>query len=177
MDTNSPFLDLFKTNLLFNENISSTIKISIDKDTSNKLFDSSKMVLNINNGKINFDESTLISKKVGLLKVENSQLFFENNNLILRCQFVFDIKNHQKFFSYFLTPKKFRKPIKKIAMSMDYNFFEDGIIVNNFKIDDRKQSQRNLEIIDNFNRLENNEFKNFIKNKNFLNKLFANYDG
>jgi hypothetical protein len=177
MDTNSPFLDLFKTNLLFNENISSTIKIIINKDTSNKLFDSSKIVLNINNGKINFNESALISKKVGLLKVENSQLFFENNNLILRCQFVFDIKNHQKFFSYFLTPKKFRKPIKKIAMSMDYNFFEDDIIVNNFKIDDRKQSQRNLEIINNFNRLENNEFKNFIKNKNFLNKLFANYDG
>ena len=177
IDSSTPYFELFKTNLLFNENISANIKIDINNDLSNRLFNSTKLLLNINNGKINFNESEFLSNKVGLLKIRDSNLFFENDNLILRSNFVFDIKNYENFYSFFQTSKKYRKPIKKIFLSLDYNFFEDGITINNFKIDDRKISQRNSEIISSFNDLEKNNFNNFIKNKNFLNRLLVNYDG
>ena len=50
-------------------------------------------------------------------------------------------------------------------------------MINEFKVDNRKTSQKNRQIIGNFNNIKENASKNFIKNKNFLNKLLSNHDG
>ena len=177
INSNSLLVELFKTKILLNENISAKIKVDINKNLNNKLFNSSKIILNVNNGKINFDRSMLFSNQIGSLKVADSVLFSDNNNLMLNCNLIVDVKNYNKFYSFFQTPRNSRKPIEKIYINLDYNFFDDSMILNSFKIDSREPSLNNSEIISNFNSDEYNVFKNFIKNKIYINKLLTNYDG
>ena len=96
---------------------------------------------------------------------------------MLNCNLIVDVKNYNKFYSFFQTPRNSRKPIEKIYINLDYNFFDDSMILNSFKIDSREPSLNNSEIISNFNSDEYNVFKNFIKNKIYINKLLTNYDG
>ena len=177
MKSNSLLQELLKTKVLFNENISAKIKININKDLDNKLFNNAKIIFNINNGKINFNSSILSGSKIGLLKVKESDLIFNNNNLILTSNFIIDIENHKKFYSFFQTSRNLRKPIKKIFINFDYNFFDESITLKSFKIDDREPSLIIGEMITSYNNTENNQLKNFIRNKIFFNKLLTNYDG
>ena len=177
LNSNSLLLELYKTKLLLNKNISAKINININKVQNSKLFNSGKIILSIDNGKFNFNRSTLYSNKMGSLIVDKSELSFKDDNLILSSRFIFKVDDPKKFYSFFQIAKDLKKPIKKIFIDLNYNFFDHSITLNNFKIDDRKSSQKNDEIIDNYNDDESNNLKNFIKNRNFLNKLFANYDG
>ena len=174
---NSNLIEVFKTKLLFNENIKANIRVNANKDFDNKLFDNIKIFLNINNGKINFNKSTLYNNKIGSLRTSESGIFFKDNILILNSNLTFDVKDHNKLHSFFNINKKHRRPIKKIFMSLDYNFFDNQIMINDFKVDNRETSQKNRQIIANFNNIKENASKNFIKNKIFFNKLLSNYDG
>ena len=62
-------------------------------------------------------------------------------------------------------------------MSLDYNFFNNQIMINEFKVDSLETNQKNRQIIRDFNNIEENGSMNFIKNKIFFNKLLSNYDG
>ena len=177
INSDSLLLEVFKTKLLFNENIKANVKINTNKGLDNKLLDDVKIFLNINNGKINFNKSTFYNNKIGLLRTSESRIFFKDNSLVLDSNLTFDIKDHNKLYSFFNINKKYRRPIKEIFMSLDYNFFDNQIMINDFKIDNRETSQKNRQIIGNFNNLKENASKNFIKNKNFFNKLLSNYDG
>ena len=56
-DINSIFLEIVKSKMLFNENVSTNISLNIDNNIDSKLFDSSKIIFNISNGKIDFNYS------------------------------------------------------------------------------------------------------------------------
>ena len=177
INSNSLLLEVLKTKLLFNENIKANIKINTNEDLDNKLLDNINIILNINNGKINFDNSNLYNNKIGLLKTSESKIFFKDNSLVLNSNLILDIKDYKKLYSLLNVNKKYRKPIKEIFMSLDYNFFDNQIMINDFKVDNRETSQKNRQIIGNFNNRKENASKNFIRNKNFFNKLLSNYDG
>ena len=168
---NSILLDLFKTKLLFNENISSNVSININKIPGNKLFDSAKIILNINNGAINFNETILNNKKIGSLEVASSKLYFENDNLILSNDLIFNLKNSNDFYSFLLTPKKLRRPIENIFIKYEYNFFKDKIIIKDFKIDDNNLTDSNKNVLNDFNNSKINSLENLILNRNLFNKL------
>jgi hypothetical protein len=170
-NSRSILLELFKTNLLFNNNISANISVDIYKIPTNKLFNSAEIILNINNGKINFNGTKLNNEKIGSLKITNSQLFFENDNLVLNNELTFSLKNSRSFYSFLHTPKKLRKPINNIFIEYKHNFFDNEIIIKNFKIDNKKLTENNKNILDNFNDSKNNNLQNLIKNRNFFNKL------
>jgi len=176
-DTNSLFLELVRSKLLFNENVSANISVNIDDTTNSKLFDSSKIIFSINNGKINFNYSELINDKMGKLVIDESNLYLQDDELIAYSKMSIKIEDSEKFYSFLQTPRNFRKPIEKIFIRMEYNFFENQIKLLNFKIDNIEPSEKIKILIKSFNREENNNIKNFIMGKNLFNKFFTAYDG
>ena len=169
-------MEVLKNDLLFNKNISAKILIN-SIENNNKLFDFSKIILNINNGKINLDQTSFINKDVGELEIANSNLFLQNNDLIFNTDINIEIKDSDRFYSLLQTPKKSRKKINKILINLDYSLYSNKVVLNNVTFDDIEPSKNFQDLISILNAEENYDYRNFIKNKNLLNKLFDAYSG
>jgi len=166
--------ELFKSKLLFNENISTNISIDIASNKHTDFFKSSKINLNIINKKINFNQTKLINKKIGILEIDNSDLFFENNKLIFNTDVIFDIQNSNQLFSFLQTPRKLRKKINNIFINLDYDILTRQIKINNLKIDGVDSNDKMMDMIEEFN---NSDDYNLNTNTRAFNKLLSAYVG
>ena len=174
LNTDSIISELFKSKILFNENISAKITVNIASNQNDEFFKSSIINFHINNGKINFNETKLSNKKIGFLNIEDSQLLFENDQLIFNADILLDIPYSNNLFSLLQTPRKYRKQIKTIFINLDYNFFTKGLNINNLKIDDNESNNIMMDIIHQFN---NSNDYNLNKSRRMLNQLFSAYAG
>jgi len=174
LNPNTILFEFIKTKLLFNKNIAVDSRINFTPNKEKTIFDSAKINFNVINGKINFDQTILINKKIGLLKLDNSNLFFKNDKLTLSTDILIDIQSYENLFSFLQTNKQFRKPIKKIFINLDYDFLSNQIEFKIFKIDDGKSSDAMIAIIEEFNDNINN---NLIRSRRIVNKLFSSYEG
>ena len=174
LNINSVLKELIKTELLFNDNINISTSINTSPSLKEKIFQKAKINFNIMNGKINFDKTSFINKKIGYLELDNSNLFFKNAKLILNTDIKISINNTDNFFSLFQTNKKFRKPIKNILINLNYDFLSNQIEFKNFKINNKKTNDELLRIIEGFS---DNNFNNWNKSKSLLNTLFKAYEG
>ena len=166
--------EFLKSKILFNENISARIVVNIDANQNDEFFKSSIINFNINNGKINFNETKLSNKKIGSLNIEDSQLLFENNQLIFNADILLDIPDSNNLFSSLQTPRKSRKQIKTMFINLDYNFFTKGLNINNLKIDNNESNNKMMDVIHQFN---NSSEYNLNKSRRMLNQLFSAYVG
>ena len=171
---NSIFLELIKTKLLFNQNISTKISINSTKVSNDAIFNSIKMNFNIINGNINFDQTKFINNKIGMLEMNNSNLIFKDSRFILKTDMLIDIQNSDKLYSYLQTSKKLRKPIKEIIISLEYDVLTSQVKINALKIDDIKAKKELVTTIENFLYYKDN---NPYKTKRMLNKLLSIYFG
>ena len=174
IDFNTIIGELFKSELLFNENLSTNILINIASNINKEFFSSTEIKFNIVNGKINFNNTKIINDKIGVLKLNNSNLFFENDNLILSSDIIFDIQNSDNLFSFFLTSKKIRKPVKKININFDYNLVRKKLNIKNIKIDG---IENNNEMLDIMQEIKDIDKYNLNKTKRMFNRLFSAYAG
>ena len=171
------FLELIKSGQLFHDNLNVGISIN-SSDTSNiSILNKIKLNFNAINGQINFDNSYVSSNKIGLLKVKKSKLILYNNNLLFNGDFNLDIKNYNSFYSFFQTPKKFRKPIKNISFNLEFNFFSNRLKIGNFKIGDIEAVDGVVDILTDFNLDDDQQVGNLIIFKNLVNNIFSAYDG
>ena len=166
--------ELVKTKLLFNEKINSAISINIDLNKNDKIFQSSIIKFNIIGGKINFDQTKLINKKIGYFEVNNSDLYYKNEKLILNTDILIEIQNSDKLFSFLQTPKKDRKLINKIYLNLDYDFLMSQINLNSVMINDEKSNDEIRNVIIQFN--DNNDY-NLNKSRRIFNKFLSAYVG
>ena len=173
-NTNSIFNELIKTKLLFNDNISVSSSITGTSDLKKSIFQDIKINFNIVNGKINFDKTRLINNKIGFLELANSNLSIENDSLILNTNIIIDINNSEELFSLLQTNKRFRKPIKDIVINLDYDFSNNQILFNTFKIENQEMSDESLRNIEGFN---NNNLHKWNKTRRILNAFFKSYEG
>ena len=173
-DINSILVEFFKSELLFNEDISINTSIDINSDSKNEIFNNTKINFHIINGKINFDKTRFVNDRIGLIELSNSNFFVENNKLLLNTDILFDIRNSDQLFSLLNTNKKSRKSIKNILINLDYDFLDNQVEFNSIKMDNQKFNDQSLDIINGFKDLN---FKNFQKSRLFLNKLFNLYEG
>jgi hypothetical protein len=173
-NANSFFFEFLKTQLFFNQNISSNISLNTNFIKNNGIFDSAKINFNLLNGNINFNQTEFINNKIGSLKLVSSILLLDNNKLILNSDFMIDIKNSNKLFSFLQTPKKTRNPIKKIYFNLDYEFLTDQIMINNFSIDSGENSNKMVKMINDF---YNNKGNNLNTTRHMLNKILSLYEG
>ena len=172
-NNNSIFNELIKTKLLFNDNISVSSSIIGTSDLKKSIFQDMKINFNIVNGKINFDKTRLINNKIGFLELANSNLSFENDSLILNTNIIIDINNSEELFSLLQTNKRFRKPIKDIVINLDYDFSNNQILFNTFKIENQEMSDESLRIMEGFN----NNIHKWNKTRRILNAFFKSYAG
>ena len=73
--------EMLKNNLLFNKNLSSNITLVVENIVKNKIFNSMKLFSNFDNGKINFNNTYLVSDKIGILSLTDSTLQMLDNKL------------------------------------------------------------------------------------------------
>jgi hypothetical protein len=147
---------------------------NVKSTKKDKIFDMAKIKLRLLNSKINFDDTTLINNKIGLVEVSNSDLFLENNKLIFTANLSIDIKNSDELFSFLGTNKKLRKDIKNIKFNIIYDFLSNQIKFKNITINNNKVSNQFYNIAEGF--MDNN-FNNLTKSRRLLNELISFYEG
>ena len=177
--TNKLVEEFLKINSFKSKNLNGKIVLKINNLIKNNLLDSSNIVFNFNNGSLDFNKTIFNSKKIGSLLLYNSSMDDINGELIFKGNFNLSIKDQKQFYKIFQTSKKFRKPIKNIFFEIEINLFNDKIKVKNISIDNLKLDKKNEEIIqilDNFNSLENKS-NNWIYIKKLTNDVLANYFG
>ena len=176
----SSFAFIKSSNLefLFNKNLSAKIDINA-KNVRNKMFDYSKILINFDNGKINFNDSFLISKKIGSLKLNETKIDLVEEKLTFNCSFNFNVINQDEFYTVFQIPKKNRKLLKNIFFDVQVNTLNDKLNINNFKINSKKSvlNDATKSIINQHNNSEKNKIYNWINLKNFTREIFNNYSG
>ena len=167
-------LELFKLDILYNNNLSLKISSNIKNLKKNKVFNSSKISFNLKNGKINLDNSYLISNKIGKLFLSSSNLGLINNELFFEGELVFKINNQKEFYRVFQVPKKNRKILKNIIFNIELNLFNDTINIKNFLVNNEESSNKEAKnrLLDEYNTNTENKFKNWIDLKKFINKIF-----
>ena len=166
--------EFFKTELLFNDNLSLRLSVLAKTNAIDQIFQNAKINLNIVNGKINLDDSIFTNDKIGLVQLNNSNLFLKNNELILNTNVLITIKNSKSLFSSLNTNKKSRKEIENILINLDYNFLNNEIKFNNVKIDNNVVKDAFLNAMDSFS---DNNFNNITKSRRLINELFDLYEG
>ena len=173
------FEEIFKLESLYNTNFSAKIFLKINKIINNKLFQSSKIFLNFNNGNINFNNSFFLNEKIGKLNLYNSAIEVIDKELVFKGNFNFKINNKKEFFKIFQIPKRFRADIKNIFFDIEINMFKNKLKINNLKINNLKTDvDKNIQIILNeHNAYENTKIKNWVSLKNFVKRIFMNYSG
>ena len=181
VNPNNIFLEFFKNKIFFNNNLSvkSTLQSSNLKD--NEIFDKVKIIFNMKNGKVDFNNTVLIKEDVGILKIINSNLYFVNDRLILTSEIKIQLENLKKFYSLLQTPKKNRKIIDYIIINFDYDFLDNKTNVSSFKINNKEindsQIELNADVESILGYFNNQKKNNFIKTKIFINKLIEAYSG
>jgi len=173
------FKELLKLDILYNQNLSSKIIISSKNLLNNKLFDNSKILFNVEGGKINFDNSYLYNKKIGKLILSSSNIGLTDGELIFSGNLVFDIYNQKEFYRIFQIPKINRKLLKKVFLKLEANLFSNEVFINNFKINNLQSSLNKEEeiILEKYDFNKNNKIKNWIDLKNSIRKNFAAHEG
>ena len=171
---NSKLIEFFKSGLLFNDNISLNTSITVNSNGGQDFFDDAKIYFNLFNGKINFDKTQFINKKIGLFEISDSSLFFDDDKLVLKTNLLFNINNSNNLFSFLNTSRTGRKEMKNILANIDYYFIDNTIKFNNIMIDNNKLSKQSMNILEG---LYDNNTNNLVKTKRLLNELFSAYEG
>ena len=168
-----------RDDLLFNKNLSANVSITSNQLTNNRLFDSMSLFINFDNGIINFNNTNLISNKIGTLELFESYLQSVDNETIFTGKFNFIIKDKQKFFRTFQIPKKQRKELKNIYFTVEYNVFKNKLKILNFKLNNPKDkiTENVRRILEEINYDDKGGIDNWIDLKNMTNKIITSYFG
>ena len=170
----SILIEIARTELLFNENISANTSINMRSNAREDFFQDLAINFNIVNGRINFNNTLLTKKDVLSLKLDNSALFFEENKLILNTDIKIKIADIKPLFSMLQTNKKYRREIKNVFINLDYDFLYNKIKFNKIIIDNNDVGDKFLDIVDEF---DEKNINNLIKSRRVFNKLFSVYEG
>ena len=179
LKSSSVFVEFLKSNLFFNKNLSSTIILNSENIIKNKLFNYCKIIMNYRSGEINFNNSYLVSDKVGILNLYSSSLNVINEEMVFTGRFKFEIRDQEGFYRVFQISKSTRKPVTNIFFDINFNLFNNEITIKNFQFNELKYESSDAikSILNEYNNNEKNKNKNWIDIKNFTNKLFRVYEG
>ena len=170
---NNLLQNLFELRHLYNENLSSQITLNVNKLKKNRLFNNSKMLVNLNNGFINFN-NTVFEGKVGTLNLINSSIENFKDDLVFNGNFKFTIKSENEFYRLFQISKNERKKINNFYFDVEINLTKNTFEINNLMFEPGKVKSEDdlLDFLNSYNN-ENNKIDSWIDFKNFVNKLFT----
>ena len=172
------FNEIIKAGFIYNENFNGKISIKSDKILKNKLFEKISFIINLTEGNLDFNETTLINEKIGDLKILRSSFFEKDDKIFLDAKAVLDIKELDAFYKKLLIPKSKRKDLKKIEFSFEFDTLNTNFKVNNINFYNLKNKKINSEKIDDLvdNYADKRfEYLNSIGFKNFLKEIINTY--
>tara|TARA_Y100000590_G_scaffold153126_2_gene175849 strand:- start:229 stop:1812 length:1584 start_codon:yes stop_codon:yes gene_type:complete len=172
------FIKSSNLEFLLNKNLNAKIDINA-KNVRNKMFDNSKILINFNNGEINFNDSYLMSEKIGLIKLSKSKINVFEGNLTFSGSFNFNVTNQKKFYTAFQIPKKNRNLLQNIFFDINISTLDNKLNITNFRINDKENILNSdaQDIINQYNNNEKNIIQNWINLKNFTREIFNSYSG
>ena len=154
--------------LLKNEYINGDIQINIKHIKKHRLFTDSKIKINMNRGKFNLSNTIFNLGTIGKLEVLSNEINYNDDKMILLFNTSIDIKNQKKLYQKFLIPKKNRRKITNILLSIKLIPNSKEILLSNFSIEKNK-----------VNLYEDKEVsvQSWQEFRNLVNDLFENYEG
>ena len=114
-------------------------------------------------------------KDNSVIKLTDTLIFIKDSKLYLDGKSKINITNAKNIYKFLLTPKNYRKNIKKIDFNFSYSFNEKAIILSDIMIDG-KYNQKVNERLNNIY-FRDNDLQNKIYFKNMMNDAIAAYAG
>ena len=102
-------------------------------------------------------------------------IYIDDGELILDANSQINIIDNNGIYKFLMTPKSYRKILKKINFNFSYNFDKKIINISDLRIDD-KSNQKVSKILKNIS-IKNEVLQNKIYFKNLLNTALKNYAG
>ena len=168
--------NLLQNKILLNKNFNGEIIFDIHSLLGLKLFDKAKINLEIQNGKLMLNNSTMTSEKIGKLIFLDSVIQENDYKKIFKSKLLFDIIDQKKFYQKLQVPKSNRKKLNNIYLEIEKDLDVDDFKINKFIIN--KKLKNNLEdktkdLTNLLNINEINNVKNWIELKKLLNQIFS----
>jgi hypothetical protein len=172
----SKIQNLLQNKILLNKNFNGKIIFDIHSLLEIKLFDRAKINLEILNGKLMLNNSTMTSDKIGKIIFLDSAVQEKDDKKIFKSKFLFDIIDQKKFYQKLQVPKSSRRKLNNIYLEIEKDLEVDDFKINKFIIN--KKLKNNLEgktkdLTNLFNINEINNVKNWIELKKLLNQIFS----
>ena len=173
--SNSLFVQLFKTEILNNKNL--TIDINIDAKKIAQLQNFINIILNfkIQEGLIDIDYTKFSWNDYVDFEIVDSLFYVNKNQLILDGKFLMNIRDYEEIYKFLQVSKNLRPELKKLEINFNYNFDQQVIDFNNITIDGQSSQKVNnvmKKII-----LKKNKLQNKIYFKNVIKAVLAAYVG
>ena len=166
---------ILKTEILNNKNIEFESSIDANKFSDNLNFTNIFLNFRIQEGLIDIDNSRLSWKSFADFKFSDSLIFVKNGELVLDGKLKIDISNYDEIYKYLLTPKNFRKKLKKIDLNFSYNFDKKSMTITDIKINNQYNQSVNKILSDVI--LRDDNLQNKIYLKKLLNNAIKSYAG
>ena len=162
--------------ILLNRNFNGSIIFDIHSLLGIKLFDKAKINLEIQNGKLILNNSTMTSEKIGKLIFLDSIIQENDYKKIFKSKLLFEIIDQKKFYQKLQVSKSNRKKLNNIYLEIERDLNVDDFKINKFIIN--KKLKNNLEdkpkdLTNLLNINEINNVKNWIELKKLLNQVFS----
>ena len=166
INSNTFVIALLKTELLNNKNIDFELNIISQSLKNNSNFKNIELNSNIKQGLIDIDKTNFEWRNFADFNIIDSLIFVKNGELVLDGKLHIKINDYSEIYKYLLTPKNYRKELKRIDLNFSYNFDQKSIRLNDIKIDE-KYDQNISKIMSNIILKENN-----LQNRIYLKKIF-----
>ena len=175
LDINSLIVQLLKSEQLNHKNIDFKLILNAKNIYNNINIKNIKLLSKIQDGLIDIDSSEFVWKDYAGFKIEDSLIFVKNGELYLDGKLFIDIKKHNEIYKYLLTPKNFRKKIKRVDLNFSFNFDQKSTTLSEIRIDGKLN--QNISLIMNKLIINDNNLQNKIYLKKLLNKAIKIYAG
>ena len=167
--------NLLQNKVLLNKNFNGKIIFDIHYLEGIKLFDRAKINLEILNGKLMLNNSTMTSEKIVKLIFLDSVIQEKDDKKIFKSKFLFDIIDQKKFYQKLQVPKSNRRQLNNIYLEIEKDLEVDDFKINKFIINKKlknnlKDKTKDLTNLLNMNEINN--VKNWIELKKLLNQIF-----
>ncbi len=173
--TNAIIAELLKTEIFNNKNLDIKINLNANKIRNSRNFKNLFLKFKFQEGLISIDDSNMEWKDNSNIKLSDTLIYVKDGKLFLDGRSHINIMNVKNIYKFLLTPKNFRKEIKKIDFSFSYVFSEKAIMLKDIMIDG-KYNQKINERLNNIY-LRDNDLQNKIYLKNMMNDVIEAYAG
>ena len=170
--------NLLQKNILLHKNFNGKFSININSLSNIKLFDQANINLKFANGKLIFDDTVLISKKIGKLNFIDSKLIELNEKQLFKAKILFEINNSKEFYQTFQISKNNRIKLNDIYLEIEHNLNSNNFNINQFLINSKfinnSLKEKDVkDLTDKYNIDEIQNVKNWIELKKFANQIFS----